>query len=70
MNALQVTADAMDLDKPVTKYRKDYTPTPYLIASTSLDFTLNEDFARVVAVSKIKLNHEGACASSLGSNFN
>lgn len=48
-------------DKPLTKYRKDYTPTPYLIAYTSLDFTLNEDFARVVAVSKVKLNHEGSC---------
>lgn len=50
----------MTADKPVTKYRKDYTPTPYLIDSISLDFTLTEDFARVIAVSKVKLNHEGA----------
>lgn len=49
----------MTSDKPVTKYRKDYTPTPYLIGSISLDVTLTEDFARIVAISEVKLNHEG-----------
>ena len=52
----------MPSDKPVTKYRKDYTPTPYLIGSISLDVTLTEDFARIVAISEVKLNHEGVRA--------
>lgn len=50
----------MTAETPVTKYRKDYTPTPYLIDSISLDFNLTEEFARVTAVSKVKLNHEGS----------
>lgn len=30
-----------------TIYRKDYTPTPYLIPDLSLDFQLNEDVSKV-----------------------
>lgn len=44
---------------PQPKFRKDYTPTPYLVDTVSLDFNLNEDSTKVVAKSAIKPNHAG-----------
>lgn len=46
-------------EAPTAKYRKDYQPTPYLIDSVSLDFVLNEDFAQVTTVQKVRPNHAG-----------
>lgn len=37
-------------------FLKDYKPTPYLVDSTSLDFSLNEDITTVVATSRFVLN--------------
>lgn len=46
--------------QPQPKYRKDYTPTPYLVDSISLDFSLGEESTTVVARSHVKPNHSGA----------
>lgn len=44
---------------PETKYRKDYTPTPYLIDTVNLDFILNEDVTLVVSKLQLKPNYSG-----------
>jgi hypothetical protein len=49
----------MAIEQPQPKYRKDYTPTPYLVKRLNLDFNLNEDSTKVVAKSSIKQNHPG-----------
>eukprot|EP00892_Ulva_mutabilis_P003378 jgi/Ulvmu1/1411/UM011_0140.1 len=59
VRAFSAATEVMTAEAPVTKYRKDYTPTPYLIDSINLDFTLTEESARVTATSQVKLNHEG-----------
>lgn len=46
-------------DQPKPKYRKDYTPTPYLIDSVELDFSLNEDVTTVLAKMLVKPNNTG-----------
>ena len=52
-----VNAPPAEATKP--KFRKDYTPTPYLVDSVSLEFILNEDFTTVTAVQKVRPNHTG-----------
>ena len=42
--------------KPETIYRKDYTPTPYLIETVYLNFLLDEAATRVVAKSVLRPN--------------
>ena len=51
-------------DGPKPKYRKDYTPTPSLVDSVSLDFVLNEDITQVTTVQKVRPNHTGKLLSS------
>ena len=42
-----------------TIYRKDYTPTPYLIDHVKLDFDLNEDKTTVKSRLQVKPNYKG-----------
>ena len=61
LGALQVAEVEMSAapEGPKPKYRKDYTPTPYLIDSVSLDFVLSEDVTQVTTVQKVRPNHTG-----------
>jgi hypothetical protein len=51
-------------EQPQPKFRKDYQPTPYLVDKINLEFSLTEDYTRVVAVSHVKPNHSGVCHNS------
>jgi aminopeptidase N len=42
---------------PNTKFRKDYTPTPYLINNVFLDFILNEDVTHVHSQMRMRPNY-------------
>jgi hypothetical protein len=48
----------MVTEKPVEKFRKDYTPTPYLVETIDLNFILNEDVSTVEARLRLIPNHK------------
>ncbi|GAX81576.1 hypothetical protein CEUSTIGMA_g9004.t1 [Chlamydomonas eustigma] len=47
---------------PNTKFRKDYTPTPYLINNIFLDFILNEDITHVHSQMRMRPNYPSGSA--------
>lgn len=48
----------MSIHDPLTKFRKDYEATPYLISNVYLDFILNEDVTHVHSKLSLKPNYK------------
>lgn len=46
------------LQEPVTKYRADYTATPFLVDSIYLNFVLNEDVTHVHSTIAVRPNYD------------
>lgn len=44
-------------EPPLEIFRKDYTPTPYLVDTVHLDFVLDEEVAKVTARQRLTPNH-------------
>lgn len=57
-DCLQAAAPAVEAPKEI--FRKDYTPTPYLVEKVHMDFNLNDE-TRVITKSAYVPNYSGAC---------
>jgi aminopeptidase N len=58
--SLQIHAEETKLSvhDPLTKFRKDYQPTPYLIDTVYLDFILNDDVTHVHSQLRMTPNYK------------
>ena len=55
---IQAEETKLSVHDPLTKFRKDYQPTPYLIDNVYLDFILNDDVTHVHSRLKLKPNYK------------
>lgn len=54
---IQAEESKLPVHDPATKFRKDYTPTPFLIDTVHLEFILNEDITHVHSTLLMKPNY-------------